>query len=137
MLDNIDFEIIELLKKDARLPFKAIGEKVHLTPQAVSNRVTRLCDLKIITQFTIHTDEKLLDSSLLFFVNIIMNSSNHGPFLKFIQNQPIVLECHRTTGNSCYLAKIACKDMEEVNTFLEELLTYANYSLNASTLQVK
>ncbi|PHV71227.1 transcriptional regulator [Sporanaerobium hydrogeniformans] len=137
MLDNVDFKIIEILQEDARTSLKMIGEKVHLTPQAVSNRINRLYHLGVITHFTITTNEKLLGRSLLFYVNIIMTTSDHQAFIHFIQHQPVVRECYRTTGHSCYLAKICCADMEEVNTFLEELLHYANYSLNASTLRIK
>lgn len=39
MLDQTDMDILKELSKNSRLTMKALGEKVHLTGQAVANRV--------------------------------------------------------------------------------------------------
>ncbi len=41
-IDETDRRILEYLHKNARATMKEIGEKVHLTGQAVKNRLERL-----------------------------------------------------------------------------------------------
>lgn len=42
MLDQIDLSILALLRKNSRLQWKDIGEQVHLSGQAVGNRIRRM-----------------------------------------------------------------------------------------------
>lgn len=38
-IDSIDFQILQLLNKNARIQWKEVGEKIHMTGQAVGNRI--------------------------------------------------------------------------------------------------
>ncbi len=40
-IDSIDFQILQLLNKNARIQWKEIGEKIHMTGQAVGNRIKK------------------------------------------------------------------------------------------------
>ena len=41
-LDNIDFQILRLLSENARIQRKDLGEQIHMTGQAVGNRIKNL-----------------------------------------------------------------------------------------------
>ena len=41
-LDNIDFQILRLLSKNSRIQWKDLGEQIHITGQAVGNRINNL-----------------------------------------------------------------------------------------------
>ncbi|MGV2787702.1 AsnC family transcriptional regulator, partial [Clostridium perfringens] len=41
-MDQIDLQILELLKNNARISFSELGRKVNMTQPAVSERVKRL-----------------------------------------------------------------------------------------------
>ena len=41
-LDEVDLLILELLKSNAKMKMQDIGQKVHLTGQAVSNRISKM-----------------------------------------------------------------------------------------------
>ena len=53
MLDQTDMEIIKLLTQNSRMQWLDIGEIVHLTGQAVKNRVDRLEKLGIIEGYRV------------------------------------------------------------------------------------
>lgn len=40
-IDSIDFQILQLLNKNARIQWKEIGGKIHMTGQAVGNRIKK------------------------------------------------------------------------------------------------
>ncbi|MEM4780857.1 MAG: AsnC family transcriptional regulator [Halalkalicoccus sp.] len=59
-LDETDLRILRLLSEDARRPYSEIGERVDLSPPAVSDRVSKLQDYGIIRRFTLDIDRSQL-----------------------------------------------------------------------------
>ena len=43
-LDNIDVQILQLLAQNARIQWKDLGEMIHMSGQAVGNRIKKLED---------------------------------------------------------------------------------------------
>ncbi|MDL5360719.1 AsnC family transcriptional regulator [Halalkalicoccus sp. NIPERK01] len=60
MLDETDLRILQLLTEDARRPYSEIGERVDLSPPAVSDRVSKLEEHGIIRRFTLDLDRSQL-----------------------------------------------------------------------------
>ncbi|MFB6228464.1 MAG: AsnC family transcriptional regulator [Halobacteriales archaeon] len=75
-LDDTDMEILSLLAEDARRPFSAIGDEVGLSGPAVSDRVDRLREEGVITQFTINVDRSKLRAGVPVFVRVTVSSGS-------------------------------------------------------------
>ena len=60
-LDNIDYQIIDMLQKNARISAKEISEKVFLSSTAVAARIDRLVQRGIIDGFTVKLNARALD----------------------------------------------------------------------------
>lgn len=69
-LDETDMEILSLLAENARRPFSEIGKQVGLSGPAVSDRVNRLQETGIITNFTIDVDHAQLRAGVPIFVQV-------------------------------------------------------------------
>lgn len=137
MFDELDLMIINMLKTNAKTPLKVIGEHIHLTPQAVSNRIIRLQDLGLITQYTITTNNALLGKNIIAYVTIFMKTTKHEELKKFVKSNSIIEEAHRISGDGCYLLKVACSNMDEINLLLDNIMEYGTYRLNLSTTTIK
>lgn len=137
MFDELDLKIIDMLKTNSKLPLKVIGEHIHLTPQGVSNRIIRLQDLGLITQYTICTNNALLGKNIIAYITIFMKTTKHEQLKKFIKSNSIIEEAHRISGDGCYLLKVVCSNMEEINLLLDSLMEYGTYRLNLSTTTIK
>ncbi|MBS3817257.1 MAG: Lrp/AsnC family transcriptional regulator [Candidatus Thermoplasmatota archaeon] len=57
-MDEIDEEILDILREDARTSYIDIGEKVGLSEGAIRNRVKKLKESGKIKRFTIETSAK-------------------------------------------------------------------------------
>lgn len=132
LLDRTDHEIINLLKQNSRLQWQEIGEYVHLTGQAVANRVRRLEQIGVIKRFTICVDETFHDKPLEGFVTVFMQTTDHARFRKFIRNHSMILEAHRVSGEGCYLLRFLATDQAELTSFLDKILEFGNYRVNLS-----
>lgn len=137
MFDELDLMIIDMLKTNSKTPLKVIGEHIHLTPQAVSNRIIRLQDLGLITQYTISTNNALLGKNIIAYITIFMKTTKHEELKKFIKSNSAIEEAYRISGDGCYLLKVVCSNMDEINLLLDNIMEYGTYRLNLSTTKIK
>ena len=137
MIDQIDLQIIQLLKENSRLQWKEIGEIIHMTGQGVAARIHKMEELGVIEKYTLKVNEKKLGRDLTAFITVHMKTTNHKGFIDFLYSQECVVEAHRTSGAGCYILKVIIEDSEQLNLFLEALLEYANYSLALSIDNMK
>lgn len=121
MFDEIDLKILDILLINSKIPLKEIGEHVHLTPQGVSNRIIRLQDLGIITQYTVCINNSMLGKNITAFITIFMKTTQHDKLTKFIKENTIITEAHRISGDGCYLLKVICSNMDEINLLLDKI----------------
>ncbi|MDU2065420.1 MAG: Lrp/AsnC family transcriptional regulator [Sporomusaceae bacterium] len=137
MLDHTDLQILNLLKENSRMQYRDIGDLVHLTGQAVSNRVARMEKLGVIKGYSILLDEKLLGKSLLAYITVFMKTTEHGLFQSFLQEQEFVTEACRISGEGCYMLRVETQSAEELDRLLDSLLPYGNYRINLSIKKIK
>lgn len=137
LIDEMNQKIIKLLKQDAKMKLQEIGDKVHLTGQAVSNRIMKLEKNGVIKGYTAVIDENFLHTKIVAYISVIMKTADHERFRKFLKNKPEIIEAHRSSGDACYLLKVEVETQKELNELLDQILVYANYRLNISIEQVK
>ncbi|HEX9059923.1 MAG TPA: Lrp/AsnC family transcriptional regulator [Clostridia bacterium] len=137
MLDPTDFEIIKLLSQNSRMQWREIGESVHLTGQAVKNRIDRLESLGIIKGYTLRINHEKLGSNIIAFVTIFMKTTNHLSFKKFLEVSDLVIEAHRISGEGCYMLKVHVPGQQQLTDFLDSILKYGNYRVNLSIDTIK
>lgn len=131
-MDEIDYKIIKLLKENSRIQWKEIGDSIHLSGQAVGNRIRRMEEEGVIEKFTIIVDELKLGKLIQAFITVFMKSNNHAEFQRYIKNNPNIIEANRISGEGCYFLKASISSQEDLNKTLDEILKYANYRVNLS-----
>lgn len=137
MLDETDWRILQLLQTNCRLQWKEIGEKVHLTGQAVAARIRKLEDLGIIEGFTVKLNQEKMGKTITALITIFMKANNHSAFQQFIRNKETIMEAQRISGEGCYWLKANLATEIELNQLLDEILFYGNYRLNISIGRIK
>ena len=136
-LNNIDFQILRLLSENSRIQWKDLGEKIHMTGQAVGNRIKKLEENGVIKAYSLIVDEMKLGFSYTAFVIIYMTTTNHEKFNDFINERQEVVEAHRVSGGGCYHLKIKVASQEQLNLLLNAILDYGNYTLYLSIKEIK
>ncbi|WP_200411765.1 Lrp/AsnC family transcriptional regulator [Virgibacillus salexigens] len=131
MLDNTDMHILDELSKNSRITMKELGEKIHLTGPATSDRVAKLEESGIIEGYTINVNQVKLGCTIHAFITIITESISHQPYLSFIKTQgKYLINNYKISGDGCYILECKFPSNELMNQFLEELNEYANYKLS-------
>jgi Lrp/AsnC family transcriptional regulator, leucine-responsive regulatory protein len=136
-LDNIDFQILRLLTENSRIKWKDLGEQIHMTGQAVGNRIKKFEESGVIKAYSLIVDEMKLGLPYTAFVIIYMKTANHESFKRFINDSNEIVEAHRVSGEGCYHLKIKVQTQDQLNLFLNKILDYGNYTLYLSIQEVK
>jgi Lrp/AsnC family leucine-responsive transcriptional regulator len=137
MLDQTDIQILNLLTRNSRMQWQEIGQEVHLTGQAVKNRINRMEKLGVIQGYTLKINPIAMGRILTAFVTIFMKTNDHVTFQKYVQSCLLISEAHRISGEGCYLLKINASTQEEVLQFLDDILVYGNYNISISISNIK
>lgn len=122
-MDNIDKKIIQLLKQNSKMTNKAIGAQIHMTGQAVGNRILRLQELGIIEHFSISVQYPQTQ-----LIRIFMNSNRFRQFENQINAFEAISEFYKISGGACYFI-IAHFDAQKLVEFLEIIAKWCRYSV--------
>lgn len=137
MVDQIDLVIINCLTQNAKMQLQEIGEIVHMSGQAVKNRINKLENLGIIEGYTLKVNGEKLGMSVTGYVTVFMKTMEHEAFSNYLKTRCDVLEAHRISGEGCYLLKVQMENQSILLAFLDEILKYGNYKINLSIHQIK
>jgi len=136
--DGTDLRILNLLLEDSRRTNKEIGQEVHLTGQAVGLRIRRMQDNGVIESYTLRWNPGRIGLGIEAFVTVFLDAGTiHAAFLAFAQEDDRVVRIDHTNGEGCYLLLVRTRGIEELNGFLQDLLSYGNYRVNLSMGRLK
>lgn len=123
-LDAIDRAIIEELLGEGRLTFAELGRRVSLSPPAVAERVQRLERAGVITGYRAEVDLRALGYPLTAIVRVRPASGQVSRIPETARGIPQVIECHRITGEDCFILKVYIPAMEQLDRILDRFLLY-------------
>jgi Lrp/AsnC family leucine-responsive transcriptional regulator len=138
VLDRIDREIIELLRGDARLSYRELGEQVCLSPNTVADRVRKLVAERVLQGFTARVDLGALELTVQAFIDIkMLPNTTAEHFEAVIQTIPGVIEANLVTGTYDYLLRVACRDHTDLMRLVEALRKQAGVQDTHSRVVLK
>ncbi|KPU45306.1 HTH-type transcriptional regulator LrpC [Oxobacter pfennigii] len=122
-MDELDIKIIKLLKSNSRMTGSEIGKRINLSVPAVAERMRKLEDGGIISQYTIKIDRDKLDRGLMAFIFATIEKTEHiKGFREAIKSEEAVLECHHIAGEYDYLLKVVVKNTSDLEEFISNKL---------------
>lgn len=121
ILDKIDRKILQMLVRNARMPFLEIARECGISGAAIHQRVKKLDEQGIILGSRLEVDPRLLGYDVCAFVGIkVQNPTLEDAALEALRNIPEVVECHYVTGVHNMLVKMYCRDNEHLMRALGE-----------------
>jgi DNA-binding Lrp family transcriptional regulator len=118
IMDDIDFRLLSLLRKDARLPLKALASDVGLAVSSVQGRIRRLIDAGVITGFTVMSDFDVGTSAILMIELVITPSPE---VVRAISDRAEVVRCYSLSGAIDLLVELNCQDVGRINAVRDEI----------------
>ena len=124
VIDDLDREIIGLLRRNARASWRELGDAVGLSANATAERVRRLERAGVISGYTALLDPAASGRRLVALVDVRLSSPGAAdPFEALIGRLDEVTDAAHVTGRSDYHLRVACADPAELDALIRLLKT--------------
>ncbi len=120
-LDQIDLHILDIITKNARIPFKDVAAEVGVSRAAVHQRVNRMIEMNVITGSGYNIDPRKVDYKTCTYVGIFLEKGGfYDDVATMLQAIPEIVECHYTTGAYAIFVKVYARDNEHLKEILSD-----------------
>ena len=132
-MDDIDKQIVNLLTLNGRTSNAELARKTGLSAPSVAERIRRLEDIGVVAGFSLKVEPKALGFPLAAYIRIRPMPGNHQKIAALMTTLDPVVECHRVTGEDCFIATAHLRSIEELEAVIDEIIPFA--TTNTSILQ--
>ena len=123
-LDDTDLALLGEVQSDARLSLAELGRRVGLSAPAVAERLQRLERDGVIRGYRAELDPVALGYGLSAVIRVRPAPRQLHKVADIARAAPEVVECHRITGEDCYLIKAHVRSMTHLEELLDELAPF-------------
>lgn len=123
-LDAINRRLLDELRRDPRLTMAELGRRVGMSSPAVTERIRRLEDAGIITGYRLDINPAALGLPLAAYIRIRPDPGQLPRIAELARRIPEVVECHRITGEDCFILKIHFPAMDQLDRILDRFLAF-------------
>jgi Lrp/AsnC family leucine-responsive transcriptional regulator len=121
-LDSVNLRLLAELQDDARLSLAELGRRVGLSSPAVAERLQRLEQTGTITGYRTDVDPRALGFALTVIVRMRPAPGQLYNAAELAQKTPEVVECHRVTGEDCFVLKLHLRAMDDLEEILDRFI---------------
>lgn len=138
-LDKIDLKILETLQKNGRITNQDLAEQVCLSPSSCLQRVRRLENEGVIRSYHAKIDLASVARHIMCIAAVSLKNHTQEEFKAFellVGSIPEVVECYTVSGESDFIIRIICADMNRYLQINDQLVSSSSYQVNISSYVV-
>jgi Lrp/AsnC family leucine-responsive transcriptional regulator len=121
VVDDIDLQILSLLKENARISLKNIAAKTYLSSTAVAARMEKLEQNGYIKGYFAKIDSQKFGLTIKAFINLELEPIQKKDFYPYIRSCENVVQCNCVTGDYSMLIEVLFASTAELDHFINEL----------------
>tara|TARA_Y100001954_G_scaffold213948_1_gene242978 strand:- start:1333 stop:1794 length:462 start_codon:yes stop_codon:yes gene_type:complete len=119
-IDNIDLKILNVLSKNAKMPYTEVAKKVFVSGGTVHVRMRKLEKMGVVRGTKLDIDYNKLGYNISSYMGIYLEKSFlYKETVKSLKKIPEIVEIHAITGQYTIFIKIICKDTSHFRNFLD------------------
>jgi len=124
LLDNRNQKLLAALLKNPRASVTELARKVGLSAPATRERMLRLEEAGVIKGWRVELDPQALGFPIAVLIRVRPMPGQLLKIARLAQSLPQVTECHRITGEDCFLIRAHLRALEELDGLLDKFLAY-------------
>ena len=122
--DRRNVELLGLLRDDPRLSTSELARRVGMSAPAVRERILRLEESGVIRGYRLELDPAALGYPISAYVRVRPAPGQLPQVAELARSLPQVVECHRVTGEDCFVLKVYLPSLNELDPVLDQFLIY-------------
>jgi Lrp/AsnC family leucine-responsive transcriptional regulator len=124
LLDQRNLELLRLLRADARMSLSELARRIGMSAPAVRERLARLEEGGVIQGYRLEIDPRSLGFPILAMVRIRPMPGKLPKIVELARSTAQISECHRITGEDCFLIKLHLRTLDELDPILDKFLAF-------------
>jgi Lrp/AsnC family leucine-responsive transcriptional regulator len=124
LLDEVNCRLLTELHADPRITMSALARRVGMSAPAVTERVQRMERAGVITGYRTEVSPAALGLPVTAFARVRPATGQLPRVAELAARLPQVTECHRITGEDCFLIKLHAAAVEQITQTLDQFLLY-------------
>ena len=125
-IDPVNIRVLEELQRDPRLTMSELGRRIGMSSPAVTERVRRLEEAGVIRGYRLDLNPAALGLPIAAYIRIRPNPGQLPRIAELAQQIPEVVECHRVTGEDCFVLKVHIPAIDQLDRLLDGFLMYGS-----------
>lgn len=122
-IDELDKQILDIISRNARIPFKDIADECGVSRAAIHQRVQRMIDVGVINGSGYHINPKKLGFHTCTYIGLnLAKGSMYKEAVEELKKIPEIVEAHFTTGPYSVIIKLYARDNEHLMSLLNECI---------------
>jgi Lrp/AsnC family transcriptional regulator, leucine-responsive regulatory protein len=122
--DARNLELLRLLQADPRTPVSGLARRIGMSAPAVKERLLRLEESGVIRGYRLELDPAALGLPVTVYVRVRPAAGQLPKVIALAQSLPHVVECHRITGEDCFIVKVHLDAIENLDQVLDRFLAF-------------
>lgn len=123
-LDEVDRRLLASLTEDARASAAELARRVGMSAPAVRERIARLEETGVIRGYRVDVDPAALGLPVAAWVRIRPGPGQLTKVTDLAARLSEVSECHRISGEDCFLLKVHVESIADLEPVLDAFLLY-------------
>jgi len=123
-LDPVNRRLVELLTANPRAGVPELARAVEMSAPAVRERVNRLHESGVIRGYRLDVDPAAVGLPVTAWVRIRPGPRQLSRVAELARDTPQVSECHRISGEDCFLLKVHMPAVADLEDILDAFLPY-------------
>jgi Lrp/AsnC family transcriptional regulator for asnA, asnC and gidA len=120
-IDKLDRKILDIITKNARIPYLEVARECNVSGAAIHQRVQRLIRIGVIKGSEFKVDPVLVGFKTCAYIGIFLDHpGQYKDIIKKFNEISEIIECHYTTGNYSLFIKVYTRDNEHLRAILTE-----------------
>lgn len=123
-LDATQLRLLQELDRDPRCSIAELGRRVGLSPPSVRERLARLEQAGVVRGYRVEVDPAALGLGVSAWVRLRPGLGQMRSVAELAQATPQVSECHRISGEDCFLLRVHVPSVPALEEVLDRFLPY-------------
>ena len=124
LLDGVNAQLLAELRREPRLTMSELGRRVGMSSPAVTERIRRLEEAGVIAGYRLDLDPAALGLPLAAYIRVRPSPGQLARVAELARQIPEIVECHRITGEDCFILKVHLPAMDQLDRLLDRFLLY-------------
>jgi len=125
-MDPINRRLLDELQRDGRITLAELARRLHVSPPTVAERLSKLESAGVIRGYHADVDPAAAGFGLSVIIRVRPAPRQLHKIAELVPGVPEIVECHRVTGDDCFMLKAHVRDVTHLEELIDQLALYGD-----------